>query len=140
MSKSINYFNKIASYYDEYHSAHNNFVELIKAECGINNNFVIVDMGCGTGNETLNIYDNFKCKVYGIESAENMFKKATQKSDKIIWLKETAEGIPLKNNTIDIITSFFSIHHFLDIHQAVREFRRILKTTGKVSLNYSSVI
>lgn len=131
-SDQIYNFDTIASYYDEYHSAHNNFVELIKAECKVNKDFVIVDIGCGTGNETLNTYNKFKCRVYGIEPAENMLKKAMEKSDKIVWLKGSAEIIPVGDNSIDIITSFFSIHHFLDIYQAIKEFYRILKSSGKV--------
>jgi len=132
MSKSFNGFKKIASYYDNYHSAHNSFVELIRKEYKVSDNSLIVDIGCGTGNETLNIYNKFRCNVYGIEPAKNMLEKAIGKSGKIIWLKGTAERIPVEDNSVDIITSFFSIHHFSDIYQAIKEYYRILKSSGKV--------
>lgn len=131
MSKLMGDFNKLADCYDYYHSAHNTFIELLKKEYRENKDTKIVDVGCGTGNETLNIYNKFKCTVYGIDPAKNMLKKAAGKSDKIVWLEGTAERIPVGNNSIDIITSFFSIHHFLDIHQAAIEFKRILKTNSK---------
>lgn len=132
MNESIDNFNKMADYYDKYHLTHNNLIEIIKDECRTNDDFAIADIGCGTGNETLNIYDNFKCNVYGIEPVENMLKKAMEKSNNIAWLKGTAEEIPLKNNSINIITLFFSIHHILYIGQTVKEFIRILISTGKI--------
>jgi SAM-dependent methyltransferase len=132
MNKSMGDLNKLADCYDYYHSAHNNFIELLKKEYKENKDTKIVDVGCGTGNETLNIYNKLKCTVYGIDPAENMLKKAMGKSDKIEWVKGLAEKIPVGNNSIDIITLFFSIHHFLDIYQAIKEFHRILKSAGKV--------
>lgn len=131
-SLQISNFNIISGYYDDYHISHDTFINLIRNEYAIKENSRIADIGCGTGNETLNIYNKFKCTVYGIDPLENMLKKAMEKTDKIIWLKGIAEKIPIGNNSIDIITSFFSIHHFLDIQQAVREFKRILKTNGNI--------
>lgn len=133
-SDQIYSFDTIANCYDKYHFTHNNFIELIKAEYGVNNNLVIVDIGCGTGNETLNIYNNFKCKIYGIDPSENMLKKARQKTDEIAWLKGHAESISLRNNSVDIITSFFSTHHFSNISKVISEYKRIVKKSGIVFL------
>lgn len=134
MREDANNFNKIANCYDKYHFTHNNLIELIRAEYGVNQNFVIADIGCGTGNETLNIYNNFKCNVYGIDPSENMLKKARQKTDEITWLKGHAESIPLRNNSVDIITSFFSTHHFSNISKVISEYNRIVKKSGIVFL------
>ena len=134
MSKLINDFNNIASYYDEYHFGHHGFIEALGAYDEKNSDVVIVDIGCGTGNETLNIYNNFKCKVYGIDPSENMLKKARQNSDEIAWLKGHAESIPLRNNSVDIITLFFSTHHFSNISKVISEYNRIVKKSGIVFL------
>lgn len=129
-----NNFDKIATYYDNYHFGHHGFIEALGACDEKKFDFVIADIGCGTGNETLNIYNNFKCKVYGIDPSENMLKKARQKTDKIVWLKGHAESIPLRNNSVDIITSFFSTHHFSNISKVVSEYDRIVKKSGIVFL------
>ena len=127
-------FNNIARYYDSYHFGHNNFIYALCASCEKNSELVIVDIGCGTGNETLNIYNNFKCNIYGIDPSENMLKEAKQKTDEIAWLKGHAESIPLRNNSVDIITSFFSTHHFSNISKVISEFKRIVKKSGIIFL------
>lgn len=127
-------FDRIASSYDSYHLGHHNFIEALSANYEKKNNLVIADIGCGTGNETLNIYNNFKCKVYGIDPSENMLQKARQKTHEITWLKGHAESIPLRNNSVDIITSFFSTHHFSNISKVISEYNRIVKKSGIVFL------
>jgi ubiquinone/menaquinone biosynthesis C-methylase UbiE len=134
LKTNIPKFNKIASYYDSYHFGHNNFIYALCASCKKNSEIVIADMGCGTGNETLNIFNNFRCKVYGIDPSENMLKKARQKTHEITWLKGYAESIPLRNNSVDIITSFFSTHHFSNISKVISEYNRIVKKKGIVFL------
>lgn len=134
LKTNISKFNKIASYYDEYHFEHHGFIEALGACDEKNSDFVIADIGCGTGNETLNIYNNFKCKVYGIDPSENMLQKARQKTHEITWLKGYAESIPLRNNSVDIITSFFSTHHFSNISKVISEYDRIVKKSGIVFL------
>jgi ubiquinone/menaquinone biosynthesis C-methylase UbiE len=136
-----NKFDNIAPHYDNYHHGHHDFISLLNAQIELNeaqpihkSELVIAEIGCGTGNETLNIYNKFECKVIGIDLSENMLKKARQKTDEINWLKGHAESIPLKNNFVDIITSFFSVHHFSNIDKAISEFHRILKNDGMVFL------
>ena len=134
MRENTNNFNKIANCYDKYHFTHNNLIEFLKTKCAANSNSVIVDIGCGTGNETLNIFNNFRCKVYGIDPSENMLQIARQKTHEITWLKGHAESIPLRNNSVDIITSFFSTHHFSNISKVISEYNRIVKKSGIVFL------
>ncbi|MEI7868460.1 MAG: methyltransferase domain-containing protein [Candidatus Methylumidiphilus sp.] len=127
-------FNKLSVYYDDYHNSHSTFINQLGEEYPIDSNINILDIGCGTGNETQNIYKYFQCKVFGIDLSEDMLKKARQKTDEITWLNGCAESIPLKNNSVDIITSFFSVHHFSNIDKAISEFNRIMKSDGLVFL------
>ena len=127
-------FRNLANHYDDYHYSHNSFIKQLSEEHPIDCNSNILDIGCGTGNETLNIYKNFKCNVCGIDVSVNMLEKAKKKTDEITWLKSHAESIPFKNNSVDIITSFFSVHHFSNMGKAISEFNRIMKSDGMVFL------
>ncbi len=125
-------FNLIASDYDRYHSAHNHFTNIINDNFEINQNTSIIDIGCGTGNETINLSLIFKCKVIGIEPAREMIRIGQRRTSNIDWILGSAENIPKENSSIDIITSFFSIHHFDSIDLSFQEFNRVLKPKGKV--------
>jgi len=125
-------FNLIADDYNKHHSAHNNFMQIISHYSGITHNYKIMDIGCGTGNETINLFKSFNCRVIGIEPANDMLKVGEKNEEKIDWIIGSAEEIPLNNNSVDIITSFFSIHHFNDINKSFQEFNRVLTPNGKI--------
>lgn len=125
-------FDKLASIYDLYHYSHDIFVQFIGDENKIDKRTKIVDIGCGTGNDTVSLFNTFKCQIYGIDPSEKMLEKAMKKCQDITWLKGAAEETYLDNNSIDIVTSFFSVHHFSDLNKAAEEFKRILKNTGKI--------
>jgi len=125
-------FNLIADDYNKHHSAHNNFIKIIKNHSEITDNYRIIDVGCGTGNETINLIDSFNCKVVGIEPSSDMLNVGKRNEDRIDWKIGNAENIPFENNSVDIITSFFSIHHFDNIDSSFQEFNRVLKPNGKI--------
>ena len=91
-------FDKIAEYYDNYHNIHPHFLEFIKKNSELHSNSNIVDIGCGTGAETSNIYLTFNCNTYGVEPSKNMLKKCKEKTNKIHWSLGTAENTELKES------------------------------------------
>ena len=125
-------FDLIADGYNNYHSAHNNFCQIISNHFEIQNDTTLIDIGCGTGNETINLFQSFKCRIIGIEPACEMVKIGKINEVKIDWKVGSAEDLPFKNNSVDIITSFFSIHHFDSIDLSFQEFNRVLKPNGKI--------
>lgn len=125
-------FNLIADDYNKHHYAHNNFIEIIRNYTEIKHKDKILDIGCGTGNETINLYKSFNCRVVGVEPAKDMLNVGKNNEDNIDWRIGSAENIPLHNNSADIITSFFSIHHFDNINLSFQEFYRVLKPKGKI--------
>lgn len=133
MSNKLKYnFNLIADDYNKHHSAHNNFAKFISKNFEINRVSTIIDIGCGTGNETINLFRFFKCKVIGIEPASEMIRIGQERTSNIDWILGSAENIPKENSSVDIITSFFSIHHFDSIDLSFQEFKRVLKPNGKI--------
>jgi ubiquinone/menaquinone biosynthesis C-methylase UbiE len=133
MKEDIKYnFDLIADDYNNYHNSHNNFIEIIKKHSLADKNSILIDVGCGTGNETINLFNNFGCNVIGIEPSEKMIAVGKSKSNNIKWLIGTAEKIPFEDNSVDVITSFFSVHHFDNIQDSIIEFKRVLKDNGKL--------
>jgi ubiquinone/menaquinone biosynthesis C-methylase UbiE len=133
MKNRIKYnFNLIADDYNKHHSAHNNFAKIISENFEMNNDSTLIDIGCGTGNESINLFQAFKCKVIGLEPANEMIKIGQKRSSNIDWILGSAENIPKENSSVDIITSFFSIHHFDNIDLSFQEFFRVLKPNGKI--------
>jgi SAM-dependent methyltransferase len=52
------------------------------------------------------------------------------------FLAGTAEQTPLKNASVDLVTSFQAFHWF-DFDKSLQEFRRILKASGRLALAWS---
>ena len=121
-----------AEKYNNYHSGHLLLLEILKMNTKLTPSYKIADIGCGTGNETILMDINFPCRLVGIDSSLPMLGIAMMNSSSVEWKYGYAENIPLENNSVDIITSFFSIHHFKDIDLAFDEFERVLKKNGKV--------
>ena len=125
-------FKHIASHYDDYRVSHRNFCDYISLRSDINEKSILVDVGCGTGNETLAIFNRFGCKIIGIDPSNEMLDKARVKTSLISWLNAPAEKIPLADHFCNFITAFFSVHYFTNFEKVIREFYRLLKPSGKI--------
>jgi ubiquinone/menaquinone biosynthesis C-methylase UbiE len=125
-------FDNIAADYNKHHSEHKHFIDFIKKNVLDAKPHHILDLGCGTGNETVNLKKFFNCKVTGIEPSPKMLSIAKQSNVSINWLIGSAENIPVPDKSVDILTAFFSIHHFEDFDKAFKEINRVLSVNGKV--------
>lgn len=80
------------------------------------NNKTILDIGSGTGISLLNK------ETIGIEPEINMIKQKKYKA-----ITANSEHLPIKSNSIDIITCITAFHNFKNPEKALNEFKRILK-------------
>ena len=68
----MNYYNKISEGYEELHKQEQlEKIQLIKKYISINQNEMLLDVGCGTGITT----KFWNCKAYGIDPAIKLLKK-----------------------------------------------------------------
>jgi SAM-dependent methyltransferase len=93
-----------------------------------------VDVGAGTGIGARLLADR-GVRVMAIEPNEDMRTAATP-HEGVEFLAGTAEQIPLKNTSVDLVTSFQAFHWF-DFDKSLQEFRRILKPGGRLALTWS---
>lgn len=90
-----------------------------------------VDVGTGTGQVAVELSNKFE-KVYGIDYLEEMINNAIQK-DNIIYKIGSAENLPFKNNSVDMITVATAFHYF-DHDVFFNESKRILKENGTLAI------
>lgn len=94
----------------------------------------VVDIGAGDGSFAGSMSDR-GAKVTGIEiDSEKVDRANSLHGKKAEFLVGTAETLPLEDNTVDLFTFIFSMHHVpLDLHvQATQELARCLRKGGRV--------
>jgi len=96
-----------------------------------------LDVGCGTGwaiGQAIKAV-NGKGIFYGVDLSDKMIDKAKLnfgETSNVHFIKANAELIPLEGNFFDIIICTNSFHHYLNPDKSLKEFHRLLKTSGKV--------
>lgn len=88
-----------------------------------------LDIGCGTGNYTL----EFAREGYpfiGVEPSEKMLSVARARSARLTWVKGHAEDIPLESQSIEAALASLTLHHWSDLGRGMQEVARVLKAGG----------
>lgn len=97
---------------------------------------VVVDLGCGAGHASFSAAKSVKKVVAYDLSAEMLAVVKQAAADKqlanIATEQGYAESLPFADESVEVVISRYSAHHWHDVGQALREVRRILKPGGKV--------
>lgn len=95
----------------------------------------ILDAGCGTGQSSAYIAKKLGCQVTALDLNEIMVEKANERFAgedlQIHAVSGTVEKLPFPDDTFDIVLSE-SVMLFTDISRSISEFRRVLKSNGKL--------
>lgn len=91
----------------------------------------VVDIGAGTGTGSRLLADK-GANVIAVEPNRVMIESAESHSN-ITFKQARAETTPLDRNLADIVTSFQAFHWF-DFKKSLKEFSRILKPNGQLTL------
>ncbi|HNP19285.1 MAG TPA: class I SAM-dependent methyltransferase [Fulvivirga sp.] len=92
-----------------------------------------LDIGCGTGNYTLEL-EKTGAHFIGIDPSIEMLSKAKLKSKTIDWRVGFADNTGLVSESVDGILGTLTIHHWPDLYVAFKELHRILKPHGNIVL------
>lgn len=96
-----------------------------------NQNAAIVDIGCGDGAMTTQFAKKIGSlkTVVGLESIPNLVKKAN-KNGIDCKVADLEKKFPLQSKSFDVVISYFSLEHVLNVDNFVSEIYRILKSGG----------
>lgn len=103
-----------------------------------NENALILDVACGTGDLSVELQQNGKAKVIGTDFCRPMLAVAAEKNPKnnltIPYLEGDGMNLSFDNNTFDAVTIAFGLRNFSNWHDGLIELRRILKVGGKLAV------
>ena len=103
---------------------------------GINENSILLDVACGTGDFAIAAKNTGVNKIFGADFSFNMLKLFNQKSDWIVGknIQMVAERMPIKNNSVTNITVAFGVRNFYDIQEGFNSFFNVLRENGKATI------
>lgn len=113
-------------------------VEELERLCGLTQDWIIADIGSGTGNSARPFLEA-GYQVIGVEPNREM-REAAERSLSVypafLSIDSAAECIPLDAQSVDLIVIGQAFHWF-DIDSAVAEFQRILRPDGWVAVMWN---
>lgn len=95
--------------------------------------WVVADLGCGTGNIAELLAPNVK-QVVAVDQSGPMLEAAKKRLEGIGNVRFVAgpiEALPLENASVDAAVCALVLHHVADPLEAMREMRRILRPSGR---------
>lgn len=110
-------------------------VPMLIEKCGLVDGAVIADVGCGTGISSKHFLE-LGFSVIGVEPNENMRAAAVKylaAFDRFTAVDGTGEATTLGDASVDMVV-VAQAFHWLDQAAAATEFRRIMRSPGRVAL------
>jgi len=104
----------------------------------INNNQIILDVGCATGYLGASAKKNGN-SVYGIEISEIAIEKAREVLDGVVEGNIEEMEIPYPEEYFDIIICSDVLEHLFDPQEVLLKLRRHLKKSGKLMISVPNV-
>jgi ubiquinone/menaquinone biosynthesis C-methylase UbiE len=110
------------------------WMEAVSAHAPVAGVRTILDVGCGTGRFTQPLADHFGALVVGVDRAEKMLGEAGcgLTSDRVLLVRGSADRLPLKDGSVDLVFMSQVYHHLSDRAGSAREFARVLGPAGRL--------
>lgn len=112
------YYDVTAKGYNELHGQEQfSKVEFIKNNIVIPKNYLVLDVGCGTGLSSV-----LAKNIIGIDTSIELLKQ-----NKTSCICASAENLPFKDKSFDAVISLTAIQNFSDIEISLKEIKRVGK-------------
>jgi demethylmenaquinone methyltransferase/2-methoxy-6-polyprenyl-1,4-benzoquinol methylase len=108
-----------------------------------NEDAVVLDVACGTGDLSLELKRNAKANVIGTDFCRPMLAIAADKSQEVSipYLEADAMSLPFSDNIFDAVTIAFGLRNLPNVDKGLSELSRIIKPGGRlVVLEFSNPV
>ena len=127
-------FTKIAQDYDKGRSGEDVlfWAGETKGLARLDEESIILDMGCGTGIYTVGLLEQTSATITGLDPSVGMLSQAKEKTHFVHWFNAVGERLPIRSGVLDCIFSSQVWHHITEKQKTADECERVLKIGGKV--------
>jgi ubiquinone/menaquinone biosynthesis C-methylase UbiE len=138
-TESLSYHEKVAEDWDDIRAEYFGLRVRNRALAGlVPSDWTVADIGCGTGFMLLAMAPLVK-KAIGIDNSAEMLRVAKRKArdrglKNIDFIKSDMNKIPLKDCVLDGLTASMVLHHSPDPAETAKEWGRVVKPGGKISI------
>lgn len=142
MPTAQEWFDKWSKTYDEYlphFPVYKRIVDIVLENANILSGAKVLDVGIGTGNVSLSIFNKIPCKITGVDISEKIMRlakvKAMEMGAELKFINASADKMEL-NDTFDFAVAVLSLHHLKE-NGKLETFKRIhnsLKKGGRFIL------
>ncbi len=127
--KTIDY-DKVSEVYDKVREGNPEMIHQILDGVSLSESSLVLDVGCGTGNNTILLASTEQARVIGLDISHGMLQKAYEKQSQIPLVQAPADCIPFATESVDFVFMTEVLHHLPDIPATFHEICRILKSSG----------
>lgn len=94
----------------------------------------VLDVGCGTGDLSLELFENTAAKVTGIDFCRPMLTLAQAKAPRLAFIEGDALRLPFADASFEGLTTGFALRNFASVEDGLAELLRVLKPNGVVAI------
>ena len=117
-----------------------NSIDRLTDRCGLNEDSHILDVGCGTGGNSVYLAKKYGCRVTGVDISELMVEQAKKRAAEegletlLSFSVGDAYSLDFPDETFDLVITLF-VSQFLEPARAFPEFKRVLRRGGHLAIN-----
>ena len=106
---------------------------------GLTEKSKIVDIGCGTGGQTMVLGENTPCKITGVDTWPDFINQFNQNAqvknlqDRVKGIVGNMENLPFQEEELDLIWSEGAIYN-IGFERGLNEWRKFLKQGGYIAV------
>lgn len=131
--KTIDY-DTVSKVYDQVREGNPEMVLQLLEGVSLNDTSLVLDVGCGTGNNTILLASAVQAYVVGLDISYGMLEKACKKKSHIPLVQAPADCIPFASDSLDFVYMTEVLHHLPDIPTTFQEIHRILKNSRSLCI------
>jgi demethylmenaquinone methyltransferase/2-methoxy-6-polyprenyl-1,4-benzoquinol methylase len=100
----------------------------------ITENARVLDVGCGTGDLSIALFEKTAARVIGVDFCRPMLQLAKHKAPRLKFIEGDALTLPFADETFDGVTIGFALRNLSSVEQGLAEFKRVMKPRGWLAI------
>ena len=94
----------------------------------------VLDVGCGTGDLSVELFEKTAVQVTGIDFCRPMLELAQAKAPHLRFIEGDALRLPFSDAAFDCVTVAFALRNLASVEQGLAELNRVLKPGGMIAV------